>query len=353
MNLTTITLQNFRSYKKASFSFHPEVTFIVGQNTAGKSNLIEAVSYLSSGKSFRADKEIQIIKFGEEVARISGSMTDEESTKLEMVFANLPSEKREAYFQKRYFVNGVPRRRLDFAGILSAVLFTPEDLEIIVASPSIRRSFFDTVLEQTDREYRLAVTAYVKANRQRNALLENARETGRRNIAQFAYWDELMIRHGQYITQKREEFVSFMNETHKEIIKLTVVYDSSRISVERLAQYREAEMASAVTLVGPHRDDFRVTITVQNSSQDVRFFGSRGQQRLVVLQLKLLQILYMEQVMKQRPLLLLDDIFSELDAGHIEHILKEIPKQQTIITTTHEEFLGKHGNSGETILLDK
>lgn len=351
MNLESIHLTNFRSYNKASYTFSSEVTFIVGENTAGKSNLIEALGYLSSGKSFRADKEVQVIRFGENVARLQGKVTGETDTTLEMVFANLPTEKRESFFQKRFLVNGVPRRRIDFAGIIPSVLFTPEDLEIIIASPSIRRTFFDTVLEQTDREYRLAVSSYIKANRQRNALLEIVREAGRRNAEQFAYWDDLMIKNGNYITEKREAFVSFMNERKKEIIDLTVSYDPSRISPERLEQYKEAEVSAGVTLVGPHRDDFSVTIPIRQTSQDVRYFGSRGQQRLVVLQLKLLQIQYMELELGRRPLLLLDDIFSELDAGHIEHILNEIPKQQTIITTTHEEFLGKHAKTGEIITL--
>lgn len=353
MKLISISLQHFRSYKKTSFAFHPQVTFIVGENTAGKSNLIESIGYLSSGKSFRADKEVQVIQFGQDVARLQGVIESDEKTTLEMVFANLPTEKREKYFQKKFLVNGVPRRRVDFAGVLASVLFTPEDLEIVVASPSIRRGFFDTVLEQLDREYRAALSAYSKANRQRNALLEIARETGRRNREQFAYWDELMIRHGQYITQKRETFVAFMNETRKEIIPITIVYDPSRISAERLEQYKDAEVASAVTLVGPHRDDFFVEIAVKGTTQDVRYFGSRGQQRLVVLQLKLLQILFMEKALGARPLLLLDDIFSELDAGHIEHILKQIPKQQTIISTTHEEFLGEYQKEGTVITLEK
>jgi DNA replication and repair protein RecF len=353
MNLQSIHLQNFRSYAKADFTFSPEVTFIVGENTAGKSNLIEAMSYLSSGKSFRADKELQVIKFGTEVARVTGKVTGEDSVTLETVFAFLPSPGREAYFQKRFLVNEVPKRRVDFAGILPSVLFTPEDLEIIIASPSIRRNFFDSVLEQIDRDYRQALLSYTKAIRQRNALLEDVRETGSRNTEQFSYWDDLLIKNGQVITRKREVFVTFLNTGEKTILPLQVQYEPSRISVERLLQYKDAEVGAGVTLVGPHRDDFHVTIPVQKEEKDVRYFGSRGQQRLVVLQLKLLQILYMEQSLGSRPLLLLDDIFSELDSGHINHILEEIPKQQTIITTTHEEFLGKYGKSGEIISLEK
>jgi DNA replication and repair protein RecF len=211
MILSEITLQNFRSYKKASFTFHPEVTYVVGENTAGKSNLIEAIGYISQGKSFRAEKEVQVIRFGEEVARIIGQVTGDDSITLETVFAFLPSPGRDAYFQKKFLVNSIPKRRIDFAGIIPSVLFTPEDLEIIIASPSIRRAFFDSVLEQTDREYRQAMITYTKAIRQRNALLEDVRETGSRNVSQFTYWDNLVIINGQIITKKRLEFITFIN----------------------------------------------------------------------------------------------------------------------------------------------
>jgi DNA replication and repair protein RecF len=353
MILQNIALQNFRSYTKSAFSFSPETTFIVGENTAGKSNIIEAIYFLSSGKSFRAEKELQLVRSGTEVGRVKGHVSGDDTLVLEAVFAFLPSHSGEPYFQKRYLVNEIPRRRLDFAGNLPSVLFTPEDLEIIIASPSIRRSFLDSVLEQVDREYRLALNAYTKAVRQRNALLEMARETGRRNEEQFSYWDELLITNGQIVTQKRETFITFLNTSEKVLMPFQVHYDASRMSHERLAQYREAEVGSAMTLVGPHRDDFFVTIPVGKEEKDVRSFGSRGQQRLVVLQLKLLQITFMEERLGSRPLLLLDDIFSELDNSHISHVLGLIGQQQTILTTTHEEFLDATKKNTEVITLGR
>ncbi len=353
MILKTLSLQKFRSYNNATYTLSPEVTFIVGENTAGKSNLIEAINYLSVGKSFRADKELQVIRFGEDIARVKGSVIGDDDATLEAVFAFLPAAGREPFFQKRFLVNGLPKRRVDFAGILPSVLFTPEDLEIIIASPSVRRNFFDSVLEQVDRTYRTAQIAYTKALRQRNALLESARGTGTRNTEQFAYWDKLLIENGQILTGKREAFVSFVNESQKSILSFQMHYDPSRMSHDRLAQYKDAEIGAGMTLVGPQRDDFFLTLSIGTEEKDVRHFGSRGQQRLAVLQLKLLQILYMESILGNRPLLLLDDIFSELDAGHIAHILSEIPKQQTVITTTHEEFIGSHSQRGKTILLEK
>ena len=182
----------------------------------------------------------------------------------------------------------------------------------------------------------------VKALRQRNALLELARETGIRNEKQMEYWDNLVIENGNIITQKREEFINFLNSSAKDIFDFVVEYDKSTISEESLLQYQEEEVAAGVTLVGPHRDDFKIFMTNGTKTlHDVKFYGSRGQQRLAILQLKMLELMFIEKMLGQRPLLLLDDIFSELDEGHIKLILSEIGKQQTIITTTHEEFIPK------------
>jgi DNA replication and repair protein RecF len=333
--LKSISLQNFRSYDKKKFNFE-ETTLVVGPNTSGKSNLVEAIYLLSTGKSFRTDKDTQMLKFTEEVGRVKGVVNDDE---LEVLLTNGEVNGGSQY--KNFLVNGVSKRRVDFAGKLLAVLFSPQDLEIIIESPALRRNFLDEVLEQVGRDYRIASIAYAKALRQRNALLEVARETGQRNEKQFEYWDNLVIENGNIITQKREEFVNFINSSPKDIFDCVVEYDKSLVSKERLAQYEREEVAAGVTLVGPHRDDFSVSMFNggDKTTHNVKFYGSRGQQRLAILQLKMLQLMFIEKLLGERPLFLLDDIFSELDEGHIQLILEEIGKQQTIITTTHEEFI--------------
>jgi len=334
--LKTIFLQNFRSYKKQEFTFE-STTLVVGPNTSGKSNLVEAIYLLSTGKSFRTDKDTQMLKFSEEVGRVKGVVNDNE---LEVLITNGEVNGSSQY--KKFLVNGVSKRRVDFAGKLLAVLFSPQDLEIIIESPSLRRNFLDEVLEQVDRNYRVATTSYTKALRQRNALLEMVQETGRRNEKQFEYWDNLVIENGNIITAKREELINFINSSAKDIFDLVVEYDKSTVSKERLLQYEREEVAAGVTLVGPHRDDFIVSMfNTGKTVHNVKFYGSRGQQRLAILQLKMLQLLFIENILGERPLLLLDDIFSELDEDHIQLILGEIGKQQTIITTTHEEFIPK------------
>lgn len=335
----SLSLQHFRSYSKDTFTFSPEITVIIGANTAGKSNLIEALFLLATGKSFKAEKDTQMIQFGNQTGRVIGEIEiGGEKERLEVALADSGSGLRA--YSKRFFVNGVARRRVDFAGIMPALLFVPSDLDIIVSSPSQRRGFFDTVLEMTDKSYRVATTAYEKALRHRNALLDLARETGFRSQEQFEYWDHLLIENGSYITKKREELINYFNEQDKSLLSFIATYDRSVVSKERLEQYKGAEAGSGVTLVGPHRDDFYVDILDDSGEQkNVKHFGSRGQQRLVVLQLKLLQLSYIEKILGERPLLLLDDIFSELDTEHIKDVLQVITKQQTIITTTHKEFL--------------
>lgn len=352
MTLKSIFLQNFRNYQAEEFKFNGDTTVIIGPNTSGKTNLIEAIFLLATGKSFRTDKDIQMINFKQDLARVKG-MVDQ--TSLEVMITNGQLGGQTSQF-KKFLVNGVAKRRIDFVENFSAVLFSPEDLDIIVDSPSLRRKFLDNVLEQVDREYRLAIISYTKGLRQRNALLENTRETGIRNEKQFEYWDNLIIEFGEKITKKREEFIEFVNNETKDIFDFVAFYDKSVISKARLLQYKEAEVASTVTLVGPHRDDFSVSMfnNTRKTTHDIKFYGSRGQQRLVILQLKMLELLFIEKRLGQRPVLLLDDIFSELDEGHIELILEMIGLQQTIITTTHKEFIpSKVLNKMQVIRLTK
>src|SRR3989344_857358 len=347
MILKHLTLQHFRNYSKATFNFSENITAIVGPNTAGKTNLIESIMLLVSGKSYLLEKDVFLTQSGKQVGRVKGTaVSEEEKKQLEVVIpsdiGNDDGQTTPPKMMKRYLVNGVAKRRVDFVGILKAVLFVPTDLDIVIAGPSHRRAFLDTVLEQTDREYRVALSSYAKALRQRNALLELARETGRRKTEQFEYWDSLLIGYGETISEKRTELIDYVNEQKKSLLSFSLSYDQSVLSKERLLQYKDAEVASGVTLVGPHRDELLLFI---GKNKEAKVFASRGQQRLLVLELKLLELSFIEEKSGERPMLLLDDIFSELDQEHIDLVLETIKRQQTILTTTHEEFLNGSGIS--------
>ncbi len=341
MHLKHLSLQNFRSYKKTEFNFSSDITLIVGPNTSGKSNLIEAIFFMAAGKSFRIDRDEQLVNFEKDIARVKAKIGLDkigvEKKDLEAVIAKRGVGGNLRSF-KKYLVNGVTKRKVDFVGNFFAVIFAPNDLEIIIGSPSKRRNFIDNILVQTDRDYRLAIGFYEKGLRLRNALLHKAKETGVRPEKEFVYWDNLLINQGQKITKKREDFVVYLNSSKKNILNFNIFYDLSIISKERLEQYKDAEVASGVTLVGPHRDDFVINL---KDEHDIKFFGSRGQQRLAILQLKILELIFIEKTTGNKPALLLDDIFSELDEGHINLVLDMVGAQQTIMTTTHEEFIPK------------
>ena len=367
MILKSLFLQNFRNYTRSEFTFNKDTNAVVASNGAGKTNLLEAIFLLSTGRSFRAEKYDQMIKFGEQFSRVQALIglkaNDNEDIELQVVVNNT-----QGFTQKKFSINGVVKHRAGFAGKFTAVLFLPTDLDIVIGNPSARRRFLDDVLEQTDSKYSNALTTYTKALRQRNALLGQAQERGVRDAKAFSYWDNLLITHGQVIASKREELLSFINQRQKILFGFDLVYDKSEISAERLAQYNVAEMGAGVTLVGPHRDDIKFSIfnfQFSNTEREVKpafaesygeakQFASRGQQRLIVLELKLAQIAYMEKRTGERPMLLLDDIFSELDKTYIRHILEILPEYQNIITTTHKEFVeGLPLRQGNVIELSK
>ncbi|MDP2860544.1 MAG: DNA replication and repair protein RecF [bacterium] len=345
MFLKQLNLVNFRNYSKARFSFSNETTLIVGPNASGKTNILEAIYYLAVGKSFRAEKEKEAIKQEEQVGRIKGIVGD---TELEIILTDGESA---AKWRKKFLINGVARRQADFLGKFYAVLFAPRSLELITGSPSLRREFFDLAIQPLDKEYNRALSSYVHGLRRRNKLLEAIRDEGAdRN--QLIFWDELLIKNGNVITAKRCEFVDFLNSRDVDDGGRQIVYDSSEISRERLNRYQGEEVAAGMTLVGPQRDDFGIetqggNIRLYGSrgepriSRDVRIYGSRGEQRMAVFWLKIGEMEYVESRTGEKPMLLLDDIFSELDHEHRRKLLEIIPEQQTIITTTDLHFIEK------------
>lgn len=316
--LKSLSLQNFRNYAKREFKFSDATTLIVGPNASGKTNILEAIYALATGKSFRADKETDVIKSEEQVARAA---TDG----LEIIWDD------RGRFQKLYRVSGVGKRMVDFVGNLRVVLFSPTDIEIVANSPSTRRRYLDVVLSLVHKDYRLTAHIYERAIRQRNRLLWRIREKGV-GREQLTYWDGLLTVNGAVIHQYRRDFLKFLSQGG-----LVLDYNHSIVSPERLGKYAAQEVAAATTLVGPQRDDF----VVLQKGRRLRSFGSRGEQRLAIFAIKLGELRYVEKVTGEKPLLLLDDIFSELDHTNRHQLLKLIPQQQTIITTTDLHLVEK------------
>ncbi|PIZ46745.1 hypothetical protein COY29_06150 [Candidatus Woesebacteria bacterium CG_4_10_14_0_2_um_filter_39_14] len=337
MILKKIHLQNFRNYSSQEFTFTEGINLIVGPNTVGKTNLLEAIYLLASRKSFRARLEKEMIQRNKEVARLKGQILSDGEKKLLEIVLIRGEINGSRVGKKKYLVNGVPRRMIDFLENFRVVYFGPQDLEIVVDSPSIRRGWLDLVLEQADKNYRRANLSYQKGLRQRNRLLEQIRDENKPRSSLF-FWDKLLIGNGQLITEKREEFLNFINENHEFFGQLEIYYDKSLISETRLAKYAQEEVAAGATLVGPHRDDFEVG----QDGQNLHAYGSRGEQRTAVFNLKLAELEFLSEKTGQRAVLLLDDIFSELDHQRRKHLLTVIPKQQTIITTTDIHLVEKN-----------
>lgn len=360
MKLRSLYLQSFRNHQKQTLSLSPQATIILGPNASGKTNLVEAIYLLSAGKSFRAETEQEMIAYGSEMSNAKIQMTNEkdEEIRLEIMLTVGEVQGRKAPY-KKFLVNGVPKRMVDFVGNLKCVIFWPQDLELVTDSPAKRRRYLDGLLGQVDWEYRRSLSSYERGVRSRNRLLAQIRE-GEAGRSELLFWNQLLIKSGQYLGQKRAEFIAFFNEQGKRIDGGTVkmVYDQSLISEARFTQYQDAEVAAGVTLVGPHRDDFVVMVKGDKGNRgdegrDLHSFGSRGEQRLAVLWLKLVELDFIEKKTDERPILLLDDIFSELDHEHRTLVMAEIPKQQTIITTTDEHFIEGEMKKAQVIRLER
>lgn len=344
MIVKKLQLSDFRKFKKKELEFSPHSNIILGPNAAGKTNILESLFFLATGKSFRADSDMEMIEFEKDFCRVKGKV---ELINTELIELEIIATRGEVggvkTHSKKYRINGVEKRMIDFVGNLKVVLFWPEDLELVTDSPSRRRHYLDFVLIQVDREYRRSLLSYEKGLRQRNRVLEAIRDAGAHR-QQLIFWDQLLIKSGEYLTKKRSDFINFINNIQHSAFNIQhyqLIYDKSVISRDRLDQYSEAEVASATTLVGPHRDDFNFSLTSTPGveARNLSHFGSRGEQRLGILWLKMGELSYIEKTTSEKPVLLLDDIFSELDHQHRRIIFDIIGNQQTILTTTDEHFI--------------
>jgi DNA replication and repair protein RecF len=324
MQIQKIRLTDFRNFKGKLLEFSEGTTVILGPNASGKTNILEGLFLLSTGKSFKARLEAEMIKYEQDLAKIKGDG-------LEVMITRGDN----GWPKKKLLVNGVPKRTIDFAGNFKTVLFGPWDMDLVTESPSVRRKFLDNVLSQIDREYRRSTLSYEKGLRQRNRLLFRIREEGIPR-SQLLFWNQLLIKNGDYISLRRQEFIDFVNsEKSPSDTHYRLEYDKSVISEGRLEQYKEEEVAAATTLVGPHRDDF----IFFEGKRNLASFGSRGEQRMGILWLKMSELNFIETKTEVRPTLLLDDIFSELDHEHRDVVMDLSKKQQTIITTADIHFL--------------
>lgn len=341
--LKKLTLTNFRNYSGLDLEFDRQPTVLLGNNAVGKSNLLEAIYLLSTARSFRVETKEELVKKGQSFCRVEGEIKEDEGSKeLAVVFAQ---SEEEGIFRKQVLVNGVPKRVVDFLGNLPTVVFYPPDINMVTGSPALRRWYVDLALTQIDSAYKRALTLYEQFLIARNRVLKKIRE-GQGEVGELDYWTKGLLENAKIVKDKRSYFFDFMDNLNQVLGNFKFVYQLSEISEQRLREVNGREVAAAATLIGPHRDDFSVLL----DERDLARFGSRGEQRTATLAFKLAQLEYMSHVLGKRPILLLDDVFSELDAEHRAHVAEIVGKQQTIIATVELEHLPQDFLSAARIL---
>ncbi|MFN8636280.1 MAG: DNA replication/repair protein RecF [Chloroflexota bacterium] len=373
MLLCELVLVNFRNYVRLALTPGDPITVLVGDNGQGKSNVLEAIYLLATTRSPRTsnDRELvhwrarrDLIPFARLEARIHRDDTElhvEILIKAESDPATL-GESADGVettvptirpVTKQVKVNGLPTRAVELIGQVNVVLFTPDDVGLVAGSPSVRRRYLDITVSQVNRHYLRALQRFNRVLAQRNTLLRQVRER-RQPRDQLDYWNEELVRLGAYIVARRVETVAAMNQDMAPLYRelggsqhdLAACYqptshdpaviglETGAIAEAYAARVRDGlgrEIEAGVSLVGPHRDDFTFMVDGVN----LHDYGSRGQQRLAVLALKLAEAQFMRKQTEEQPILLLDDILSELDPVRRGFVLAQAGRAgQTLITTT-------------------
>jgi DNA replication and repair protein RecF len=334
MRLERITLEKFRSFTKATYHFG-QITLVIAPNGSGKTNMLEAIHLLATGVSERADKIEEMVAWESELSSVAGVVENQgERVELSVVLTRGTYMGRRTP-KRRLLVDGVPRLRSTFLGNLITTLFRPEDMRLLEGSPSRRRSYLDCAIEVVMPEYQRALSTYMATLSRRNRLLDAIRE-GRARRSELSYWDQSLVKNGDLISGYRSRYIDYLND-HVRVPFGTyeISYKSSQASLERLQKYQDAEIAVGHTLVGPHKDDF----IVESEGVNLLTYGSRGEQRLGVLFLKIGAMNYVETKRGVSPILLLDDIFSELDEAHRREVVALMHGRQVVVTSAEEESL--------------
>ncbi len=340
MKINSINLQNFRNYNILNISFDGETNIIYGDNAQGKTNILEAIYVSATTKSHRGNKDREMISFNEDEAHIKSIVEKNGTTyRIDM---HLKKNK-----SKGIAINGIPiKKASELFGIINIVVFSPEDLNIIKEGPGARRHFIDMELSQIDKIYLSDLSNYNRILVQRNKLLKDLYFSNDA-IDTLDIWDMQLVNYGRRMIEARKRFIKSLNEIIGEIHRnlsankeqLLIKYEPNVCESEfekQLIRNRERDLKTKMTNIGPHKDDISFYI----NGNDVRKFGSQGQQRTAALSLKLSEIEFVKSIIHDSPILLLDDVLSELDSNRQNLLLNSIKDIQTIITCTGlDEFV--------------
>ena len=343
MFVKSLELKNYRNYEKLHMDFDSGTNILYGDNAQGKTNILEAVYVCATSKSHRGSKDKEIIRFDREESHIK-LFVDKKGVE-SRIDMHLKKNK-----TKGIAIGGLPiRKASELFGNINVVFFSPEDLNIIKNGPSERRRFLDLELCQLDRVYTANLVAYNKVLNQRNRLLKELPFRPEYEDT-LPVCDEQLVKYGQELMDIREHFIGEMNEilrrSHERLTggkeEIVISYEPD-VEKEQFSEVlflsEEKDKKNRVTTRGPHRDDILFLV----NGVDIRKFGSQGQQRSAALSLKLSEIEMIKKQVKDSPVLLLDDVLSELDSGRQDHLLESIEEIQTIITCTGlEDFVNRH-----------
>jgi len=340
--LSQLILENFRSYHRRDFEFGPKTNLVLGPNGSGKTNLLEAIYFLSCGKSFRSSALSQLICWDKPFTSVRGRITkDSEPAELEVQLIKEPAK---ISLSRKFIIDQVATSRPKYLGVLKTVVFEPEDIRLVTGSPNRRREYLDSVFTATQWRYAQALSQYHRALKHRNELLDLIRQAKSQRSELF-YWDQSLIKNANIIHTFRQNFIKslntfFQDHSFSEIQTLSLNYHPSVLTQEKLEKNYSLDLNLGYTQAGIHRDDFSFDNSVFSAAdKNLAFWGSRGQQRLAVLALRLGQINYLEETYSQKPILLLDDIFSELDPEHRQLVVDICHKYQTIFTSADESVI--------------
>lgn len=372
MYLSSLRLVNFRNYARLDGRYEPGITILHGQNAQGKTNFLEAIYYLSNATASHARNDRQLLHFdaAEDMlpfARVEATVQRADGLQRLALTIGVQNGR----LQKRIEQNGVKKQVQEYVGEVNVVLFLPEDIDLIASGPNLRRRYLDTTISQIDRDYYRALLGYEEVLGQRNAQLKALAERGVRDAGDLlTFWDEKLVEAGAYIVLRRQQVIARLDELagrihpeltgYKEFLRfayqprLDLGYHAShqlsfdigtdllregtmltleevtRRFHESLMRVRREEMARGMTVVGPHRDDVRFLV----NEVDMTLYGSRGQQRTAALTLKLSEVALIREKRRDDPILLLDDVMSELDEARRQYMTDALVHHPQVFLTT-------------------
>jgi len=338
MNITKIKLENFRNYTNQEITFNNGINVIYGDNAQGKTNILEAIFLCSMGKSFRTNKDKELIKLNEDFAKINIEYEkSDRKGKIEYIISN----------KKSISINGVKIKKLsELLGNINSIIFSPDDMEILKDGPQKRRKFLNMLISQLRPRYLFNLNDYNKTLEQRNNYLRQIKyENKPKNMIDI--WNEKLANHAQIIYEYRKEFVDKILKKIVDIHK-NITNNSEELKINYISDFRNKEeyirklneklnkdIERGYTSTGIHKDDFEVYINGKN----INLYGSQGQFRTAILSLKLSELYVIYDEIGEYPILLLDDFMSELDEKRRRKFVENITDAQVILTGTHKLIL--------------